>query len=124
MRSSAEVLNQERVAGAKCNVAGVGPLLVVYLIGLAGAKPLMGAGDVKLMAGVGAFAGPWGTLWSLYYALWIAGGLAVVTVGWFALRRAEIPKTMPFGACLAFGTVVALIYRTEAFSPVFGQMRI
>jgi len=105
-------------------LAGGGPLLLIYMVGLTGAKPLMGAGDVKLMAGVGAFAGPWGALWSVYYALWIAGVIALCVVGYCMLRRREIPKTLPFGACLAFGTTAALVFRVGAFSGLVGGIAV
>ena len=39
----------------------------------------MGAGDVKLLAAVGAWLGPWGALWAALYAA-LAGGLMALAV--------------------------------------------
>ena len=104
-------------------VAGAGPLLVVYMIGVAGRRPLMGAGDVKLMAGVGCFAGPLGALWSLYYGLWVAGLLALGIVGYWLIRRDRtLSRTIPFGACLAFGALIGLVFRGPAFSLLTSQI--
>ena len=53
------------MAGA---AVGLMTLLPLYAIGG------MGAGDVKLMAGVGAWIGPWLTLWA-FVATTLAGGV-------------------------------------------------
>jgi prepilin peptidase CpaA len=50
--------------------AGVGLLTLLPLYAIGG----MGAGDVKLMVGVGAWIGPWLTLWA-FAASALAGGL-------------------------------------------------
>ena len=105
-------------------VAGGGPLMVIYAIGLAGNKPYMGAGDVKLMAGLGTFTGPWGALWSIYYALWIAGVAALCVVMVCALRRRELPRTMPFGACLAFGAAASLFFQPGSISSLVAGLGI
>ena len=68
------------------------------------------------LAGVGAFAGPVGALWSIYYALWIAGGIAFCIVAFCMIAKRGIPKTLPFGACLAFGTLVAFWAHSEVFT--------
>ena len=39
----------------------------------------MGAGDVKLLAAIGAWLGPWGALWTALYAA-LAGGLMALVV--------------------------------------------
>ena len=101
-------------------LAGGGPLFLVYLLGLTGGKPLMGAGDVKMMAAVGALTGPWGALWSLYYALWIAGLVAVCMVAYALARRRKIPQVLPFGACLSGGTAAALLLRADVFLKLLG----
>lgn len=59
-------------------------LLPMYAIGA------MGAGDVKLMAMVGAFLGPAGTLQALLFSI-LAGGIAAVA---FALRRRMLGRMM------------------------------
>jgi prepilin peptidase CpaA len=50
--------------------AGVGLLSLLPLYAIGG----MGAGDVKLMAGMGAWIGPWCTLWA-FIATTLVGGL-------------------------------------------------
>ena len=55
-------------------------LLPFYALGI------MGAGDVKLMAMVGAFIGPYQTLWAILFTC-IAGGAAAVI---FAMHRRRL----------------------------------
>ena len=52
---------------------GVGLLSLLPLYAIGG----MGAGDVKLMAGVGAWLGPWLTLWSFVSTALVGGLLGV-----------------------------------------------
>lgn len=57
------------------------------LIGLALLMPLhviggMGAGDVKLLAGVGAWVGPWVTLGAFVTSAVVGGVMAVAMVAW------------------------------------------
>ena len=47
----------------------------------------MGAGDVKLMAAIGAFFGPLGSLYAAASALMLGAVLAIVLVTWRALPR-------------------------------------
>jgi prepilin peptidase CpaA len=56
--------------------AGVGFALFFPLFALGG----MGAGDVKLMAALGAWLGPEGAVWTALYAA-IAGGVMAIVVG-------------------------------------------
>lgn len=88
--------------------AGAGPFMAIYILGLARRKSYIGAGDVKLMAGIGAFLGPWGSIWTLYYGVWIAGIVALVIAGYCAVRRIRMPRTLQFGSCLAFGAAAAV----------------
>src|SRR3954467_15313666 len=57
------------------------------LVGLATLLPLysiggMGAGDVKLMAGVGAWMGPLVTLWAFVTSALVGGMMALAMVAW------------------------------------------
>jgi prepilin peptidase CpaA len=56
--------------------AGVGLALPLYAIGG------MGAGDVKLMAGVGAWVGPVATLWAFASSAVVGGLMALAMVAW------------------------------------------
>jgi len=110
-----------RHAAIGCFTGG-GVLMLIYLVGVATRKPLMGAGDVKLMAAVGAFGGPLGALTSLYYALLVSGAAALGLVLVQVLRHRPIPKTLPFGAFLCFGTGIALLLRITLFSPLLDRL--
>lgn len=103
-------------------VAGGGPLLIVYLVGVATGKPLMGAGDVKLMAAIGCFAGAYGALLSLFYALSLAGLTALAMVLVQVLRKKPLPRTLPFGAMIAFGSILAFFANLPQFSPVLDYL--
>src|SRR4029079_15775787 len=63
-------------AGSLCRLAGwavgCGLFLPWFLLGG------MGAGDVKLLAALGAWAGPWTAVWIALYAGLAGGGLALV----------------------------------------------
>lgn len=102
-------------------VAGAGPFLVVYLIGVAIRKPLMGAGDVKLMGALGAFTGPVLALYAICYGLAISGVLALSIVLVQVLRRKPVPRTIPFGAMLCAGAVLSLLVHAPVFSPLFAM---
>ena len=57
-------------------VVGLATLLPLYSIGG------MGAGDVKLMAGVGAWMGPLVTLWAFVTSAVVGGVMALAMVAW------------------------------------------
>jgi prepilin peptidase CpaA len=101
-------------------VTGLGIMLLPFLL------RAMGAGDVKLMAAIGAIKGPEFVLITAVYAC-VAGGvlaafylarerrlagtLRYLTYGWFwALRGAE-PKagSIPYAPAIAAGVVLALV---------------
>jgi prepilin peptidase CpaA len=69
---------------------GFTPALYGFAIALLGLLPLYvlriwGAGDVKLMAVIGAFLGPVGFFGSLLWSL-VIGGITAVTVAWYRKR--------------------------------------
>ena len=66
------------VGGAVASISGwvVGLLLFLPFFALGG----RGAGDVKLMAAVGAWLGPWAALWVALYTS-LAGGVLALAVG-------------------------------------------
>jgi prepilin peptidase CpaA len=67
----------------------------------------MGAGDVKLMAMVGAFTGPVGAFVTVFAAS-IVG--AVVGLALIPLRRGTLQDALPFGCFLAPASLVALLW--------------
>lgn len=67
----------------------------------------MGAGDVKLLAAIGALKGPFFVLWAFLYGALAGGVLAVgaLLAGRYFFFR---PKTIPYGAALMVGALLAL----------------
>ena len=76
-----------QVAGLTCSVmgllAGTLPFLPLYL------KGGMGAGDIKLMAGVGAWLGPWFTLHVIIVSGLTTGGISAALWIW---NRVRLPQ--------------------------------
>ena len=77
---------------------GLGLSVVGWVVGLALFFPFfalggLGAGDVKLLAAVGAFLGPWATVWVALFTS-IAGGAMAVVVALYSgyLRRAFVNR--------------------------------
>jgi prepilin peptidase CpaA len=69
-------------------VVGFAVFLIFYLLGG------MGGGDVKLMAGFGALLGPGRLLEAALWTAGVGGILAVCAIGWKALRRRIVRKTV------------------------------
>ena len=76
----------------------------------------LGLGDVKLMAMVGAFTGPFGVLFTLFAAS-IVG--AFVGVALIPLRGRSLSDKLPFGCFLAPAAVVAMLYGRQAIGVYF-----
>jgi prepilin peptidase CpaA len=107
-------------AGLWAGVLGVaaGAALLVVPFAMGG----MGAGDVKMLAAVGAIAGPQVAFNSFLYGA-IAGGLvaAVLLAGRCYLFRgrttpaagakAKVRETFPYGVAIFAGTVFAYVLR-------------
>jgi prepilin peptidase CpaA len=112
---------------------GLATLLPLYAIGG------MGAGDVKLMAGVGAWVGPVVTLWAFTTSAVVGGLMAVAMVAWSgeyirhwvqmqaigheiltvrdpvklaeaAARRKPTMMLLPYGIPLAVGSIAYFTY--------------
>ncbi|MDI7246022.1 MAG: prepilin peptidase [Bacillota bacterium] len=88
---------------------------LVFLIALL-SRGGMGGGDVKLMALVGSFLGPWGGLASFMIACFIgaAVGIALMAAG-LKRRKDEIP----FGPFIAAGAIIVCISGTWVIRLVF-----
>jgi prepilin signal peptidase PulO-like enzyme (type II secretory pathway) len=78
----------------------------LYLVGLLGTvafrRNAMGFGDVKLLAPLGAFLGPFGVLYALAFASILGSAVGLILL---ALRRTV---QIPFGPYLALGAFVAM----------------
>ena len=126
-------------------LAGIGSSAAGLAVGLLLLLPLwmvriLGAGDVKLMAMVGTFVGPWAALNATLYAV-IAGGIAALLVAGLkgslarllqnlrfiltvaltpasgvwrdATTAARLPSvgTLPYGICICLGSAAYLVVR-------------
>ena len=80
----------------------------------------MGMGDVKMMAMVGAFAGPAGVLFTLFAAS-IAG--ALVGIALIPLRGRSMKDTLPFGCFLAPAALAALLWGRRALEAYLSLVR-
>src|SRR5688572_9208500 len=101
-------------------LAGLGIMLIPFLLGA------MGAGDVKLMAAIGAVKGPEFVLLATLYAC-VAGGLLAIyylikekrvtntfryiAFGWIWALKGSAPKggAIPYAPAIAAGVVLALL---------------
>ncbi len=110
-------------AGATLAVGGVlaGFLILIPFYSLGG----MGAGDVKLLAGVGSFLGPWGVAHAGVFTLAFGGVLGLAVIFWqrigmvLAARFLSIPPSVsvdiraakiPYSLAIAAGTLAALYW--------------
>lgn len=80
----------------------------------------MGMGDVKMMAMVGAFAGPAGVLFTLFAA---SIGGALVGVALIPLRGRTMKDTLPFGCFLAPAALAALLWGHRALEAYLSLVR-
>lgn len=103
---AAVLLSPDRAAAMAGGAMGFLLFLGLYLLGRRLYGPgALGAGDVKLAALVGAAVGWPGAGYALLLGIVLAGGAAV----WLSLSgRGGRGATLPYGAFLALGGVVAL----------------
>ncbi len=98
-------------------VAGFSILIPFYALGG------LGAGDVKLLAGVGGFLGPWGIAVAGLYTLIFGGVIGLIVIFWqrigaiLVARYLSIPPSaaleesevkIPYSIAVAAGTIAAL----------------
>ena len=117
---------------------GLALLMPLYAIGG------MGAGDVKLLAGVGAWVGAWTTVWAFATSAVVGGLMAVAMVAWsgqyvhhwvqfqaigheiltirnpeklaaIAAERKPRMKLLPYGIPIAVGTIAYFAWRGLLF---------
>ena len=94
-------------------VAGGGSLILLAIAGKFMFKQdAMGGGDIKLMAGVGAFIGWQRVLLAIFIAAVIG---SVVGVTLILIKRMKRRDMMPFGPCLASGSLLTLFLPHPAY---------
>lgn len=93
-------------SGSVFSLAGVAAGLVLFFpwFALGG----MGAGDVKLLAALGAWLGPWGIVWAALYGTLIGGLMGVFVAAW---NRYLLTAVQNVGLILMF-------WRTSGIQPV------
>lgn len=85
---------------------------IIYLVGIVGEKILkkeaIGGGDLKLLAAIGSFLGPWGVFWTL-----LLGSLlgSLVGGGLMLAKRRNYGQTLPFGPFLSLGALGTVFFR-------------
>jgi prepilin peptidase CpaA len=124
--------------------ASMGLLLGLLLLIPLWILRILGAGDVKLMAMVGAFIGPWATLHATFYVV-VTGGIAALLVAtskgalgrlawnlrymvallftpaggaWRPGTSAAMPSVgrLPYGICICIGSTAYLVVRQLGFA--------
>lgn len=71
-------------------------------------RSVLAAGDVKLLALVGAFVGPVAALWTALFTM-LAGGLqALAWWAWYRLVRGKPVASMPYAPSIAAGAAAVL----------------
>ena len=90
-------------------VAGGGGLALIAAAGTAlFRKEAMGGGDVKLMALIGLFLGPWPSLLVVLVVSAIVGAIAGVVIIGFGPKGSK--SYIPYGPFLAFGALLDLLW--------------
>ena len=80
----------------------------------------MGMGDLKMMAMVGAFAGPAGVLFTIFAAS-VAG--AVIGLLMIPLGGRSLQDKLPFGCFLAPAALASILFGHSAFDAYFNFLR-
>lgn len=96
--------------------AGLGLLLPMYML------RTLGAGDVKLMAMVGAFVGPHAVLGCTLATLMAGGVLALVVAAWSGRLRALLRNTYHMGLHALFRGLGGETPRIEAPAEASGRL--
>ena len=87
-------------------LAGSGSLILLAIAGKFMFKQdAMGGGDIKLMAGVGAFIGWQRVLLAIFIAAFIGSIIGIFLIITKKMKKRDM---MPFGPCLAAGSIITL----------------
>lgn len=90
--------------------------LVRYVFWIMKKQEGMGLGDIELLAGIGSFVGPVGVLLTL-----LIGSLSGSLVGLMilAFHKADKQLKIPFGAFLAAGAIISVLWGPQIVSLLF-----
>jgi prepilin signal peptidase PulO-like enzyme (type II secretory pathway) len=91
------------------SLLGMAALFVPLFLASLPRRPLVGEGDAKLMAVVGAEAG-WPSALLVLFWVSVAGGVqALLAIAWARLRGEERPEYVPYGVAIAAGAALAWV---------------
>ena len=91
------------------SLTGMAVLFVPLFLSSLPKRPLIGEGDAKLMAVVGAAAG-WPSALLVLFWVSVAGGVqAAGALAWARVRGGERPESVPYAVAIAAGTVLAWV---------------
>ena len=94
-------------------IVGGGSLIALAIIGKFMFKQdAMGGGDIKLMAGVGAFIGWQRVLFAIFIAAFIGSIIGIVLILAKKMKKRDM---MPFGPCLAVGSLITLFLEQPSY---------
>lgn len=88
-------------------VGGGGLFLIGFLYELLRKREGMGGGDVKLLAMIGAFTGPKGALFSMFFGSFLGACVGFLLM---KLKRLEAQGAIPFGPFLSIGSFLYLLW--------------
>lgn len=95
----------QSLLGALCG------FFIIYLVAVIGEflfkKEAMGGGDIKLLAGIGAFVGWYGVITTLIIGSFLG---AIYGIYMLTAKKLERKEPIPFGPFLAFGAVINLYH--------------
>ena len=96
-------------------VIGAAVILFIVIVGSAiFRKQAMGMGDVKLMAMIGIYLGPWPHLPITLLTASVFG--SIIGVGLIFLSKKKMDSAIPFGPFLAMGALLSLLYGETIWS--------
>jgi len=89
---------------------GGGVLYLIAIVGdLVARQESMGGGDIKLLAMIGAFLGPWNVMAALVYGACLGAVIGII------ILITKKDRTIAFGPYLALGGVVSLLWGLRPF---------
>jgi leader peptidase (prepilin peptidase)/N-methyltransferase len=80
-------------------------------------REAMGLGDVKFMAGIGAFLGWQGAVFSLMASSLIGSAVGILLI---VLRKREWSSRMPYGPYIALAAVIWMFGGKRIYGAIFG----